>query len=74
MEYILYSCIEDFMNELPLKEEVWRVSNYSDLIGKFLLCSDAFQMINKEGEYKFSRDQFLIGDYAVLTSEAITSK
>ena len=71
MEYILYSCIEDFMNELPLKEEVWRVSNYSDLIGKFLLCSDAFQMINKEGEYKFSRDQFLIGDYAVLTSELL---
>ena len=71
MEYILYSCIEDFMNELPLKEEVWRVSNYSELIGKFLLCSDAFQLINKEGEYKFSRDQFLIGDYAVLTSELL---
>ena len=71
MEYILYSCIEDFMNELPLKEEVWRVSNYSEILGKFLLCSDVFQIIKKEGEYKFSRDQFLIGDYAVLTSELL---
>ena len=71
MEYLLYSCIEDFMNELPLKEEVWRICNYSDLLGKFLQCSEVFQMVKKEGEYKFSRDQFLIGDYAVLTSELL---
>ncbi len=71
MEYILYSCIEDFINELPLKEEVWRISKYSEIIGKFLLCSDAFQIINKEGEYKFLRDQFSIGDYVVLTSELL---
>ena len=71
MEYILYSCIEDFVNEIPLKEEVWRISDYSEIFGKFLLCSDVFQTISKEGEYKYSRDHFLIGDYALLTSELL---
>lgn len=71
MEYMLYSCIEDFMNELPLQEEVWRITKSSEIIGKFLLCSDAFQIFTKEGEYKFLRDQFLIGDYTVLTSELL---
>ena len=67
MDYILYSCIEDFVNELPLKEAVWRVSSYSEILGKFLPCSDVFKIIHEEGKYKFSRDQFLIGDIIVLT-------
>ena len=71
MDYILYSCIEDFVNELPLKEEVWRVSKYSEILGKSLLCSDVFQLINKDGKYKFSRDQFLIGDNIVLTPKLL---
>ncbi|MFX0012203.1 MAG: hypothetical protein ACFE9R_17955, partial [Candidatus Hermodarchaeota archaeon] len=36
MDYILYSCIEDFVNELPLKEDVWRISSYSEILGNFL--------------------------------------
>ncbi|MFW9950090.1 MAG: hypothetical protein ACFFKA_08195, partial [Candidatus Thorarchaeota archaeon] len=69
MENILYSSIEDFMNNQPLQEEVWRVANYNDLFGKFLLCSEIFDIIEVDGEYKYSRDSFTLGNYIFLISE-----
>jgi len=68
MEYILYSNIEDFRNAEPYQEEVWRVSNKLEIFGRFLQCSDFFKLFNKNGEYKYRRDEFLLGDYIFLPS------
>lgn len=69
VNYILYSSIEDFIMPQPYQEEVWRISRFSDIFGKFLSCSEVFRAIDKEGEYKYSRDDFLIGSYIFFSSK-----
>lgn len=66
---ILYSSLEDFVMPLPYQEEVWRTAKNKDIFGKFLSCSDAFKHLNLNGEYKYLRDQFLIGDYVFIPSD-----
>jgi hypothetical protein len=69
MRYIIYSNIEDFRNPEPYQEEVWRVSKTSEIFGKFLQCAEFFKLFEKNGEYKYHRDEFLIGDYILLPFE-----
>jgi len=69
MNHILYSSFDDFVMPQPYQENVWRVSRFSDVFGRFLLCSEVFEQIIKDGEYKYRRDNFSIGDYVFLSSE-----
>lgn len=69
MEYIVYSNIEDFRNPQPYQDEVWRISKFSEIFGTFLRCSEFFTLIEKNGEYKYQRDEFLLGDYLFIRSE-----
>ena len=69
MDYIVYSSIEDFINPHPFQKDVWNISKFTDLFGKFLLCSELFNMIEKNGEYKYKRDDFFIGDYLFVLPE-----
>ena len=68
MDYIVYSSFEDYIIPQPYQEEIWRVSQFSEIFGKFLLFSEFFQLIDKEGEYKYHRDDFLIGDFIFIAS------
>lgn len=61
-DYILYSNIEDFVLSLPYQEEVWNVSKYSEIFGKFVLCSEFMELTEKTGAFKFNRDSFYLGD------------
>ncbi|MFO7797701.1 MAG: hypothetical protein R6W84_16270 [Promethearchaeia archaeon] len=61
-DYILYSNIEDFVLSLPYQEEVWNVSNYCEIFGNFILCSDFIELTEKRGSFKFIRDSFYLGD------------
>ncbi len=69
MNYIVYSNLEDFRNPQPYHEEIWRISKFSEIFGKFLRCSEFFTLIEKNGEYKYQRDEFLLGDYLFIRSE-----
>jgi len=69
MEYIIYSNLEDFRNPQSYQKEIWRVSKYSEIFGKFLLCSEFFKIIKKDGEYKYQRDEFLLGDFLFKVPE-----
>ncbi len=69
MKYIVYSSIEDFIMPQAYQEEVWRISKYSNIFGEFVLCSELLEKINKDGEFKFSRDQFSLGDYIFVPSD-----
>jgi len=69
MDYIMYSSLEDLVMFQPNQEEIWRVSQFSEIFGKFLLCSEFFNLIDKEGEFKYQRDDFLIGDIIFLPSK-----
>lgn len=71
MNYILHSSLEDFINESPYQEEIWRISRYSEIFGKFLLGRETFDTIQKDGEYQFKRDSFLIGDYIFVPNELL---
>ncbi len=66
---ILYSSIEDFVMPLPYQTEVWTISKYREVFGKFVSCSEAFNSILLNSEYKYSRDQFMIGDYVFIQSD-----
>jgi len=65
-DYILYSNIEDFVLSLPYQEEVWNVSKYNEVFGKFVLCSEFLRLTNKSGAFKFNRDSFYLGDNLFL--------
>ena len=67
IKYILYSSLEDFIMPLPYHEDFWRVSNYTDVFGTFVSCSEIFSKINKDGEWKYKRDDFQLGDYIFFT-------
>ncbi len=69
MEYIIYSNLEDFRNRQPLQEEIWRISKFSEIFGKFLQCSEFFEIIERNGEFKYKRDEFLLGNYIFILSE-----
>ncbi|MFX1493594.1 MAG: hypothetical protein ACFFBZ_04865 [Promethearchaeota archaeon] len=68
-DYILYSSIEDFVNPHPYQEDVWRISRFSEIFGKFLLSTDFFKKVEKEGEFKYQRDDFKIADHIFAYSE-----
>ncbi len=69
MEYIIYSNLEDFRNPQPFQEEIWRISKISEIFGNFIQCSEFFQIIEKNGEFKYKRDEFLLGKYIFIESE-----
>jgi len=60
---ILYSSLEDFIMPLAYQEDIWRVSRFSEIFGKFILSSEFFQLTEIDGEFKFSRDLFFLGNY-----------
>jgi len=66
---IIYSSIEDFVMDIPLNEEIWRVSKYLDIIGIFVTFSDLINKIELDGEYKFNRDSFYLGENVFILSE-----
>ncbi|MFO8017073.1 MAG: hypothetical protein R6U96_00415 [Promethearchaeia archaeon] len=59
---IIYSSIEDFVMPLPFQEDIWRVHKYADLFGEFFLSTKVFQQLERSGTYKYSRDDFFLGD------------
>ncbi len=69
MNYIIYSSIEDFVMPMPYQEEVWRISKLSEIFGKFLRCSEFFQEVKRDGEYKFRRDDFFLGHSILFPHE-----
>ncbi|MFX1449422.1 MAG: hypothetical protein ACFFCM_01185 [Promethearchaeota archaeon] len=69
MKHIIYSSIEDFIMPQSHQKEIWRISKFSNIFGEFLLCSDFFEKIEKDGEFKFNRDQFSIGDYIFIPGD-----
>lgn len=69
INYLVYSSIEDFVVPLAYQESIWKVSKFSDIFGKFILCSEFFQLIEKDGEFKFKRDAFSLGDYIFIRGE-----
>ena len=71
VKYLLHSSIEDFVMPVPYQEEIWRTSKYSDIFGKFILSSEFFQLIEKNGEFKFGRDSFYLGEYIFVTNELL---
>ncbi|MFX0180630.1 MAG: hypothetical protein ACFE78_10585 [Candidatus Hodarchaeota archaeon] len=68
-DYILYSSIEDFVNPHPYQEEIWRISRFSEIFGQFLLSTDFFKKVEKEGEFNYQRDDFKIADHIFAYSE-----
>ncbi len=69
MKHIVFSSIEDFIMQLPFQEEVWRISKFSEVFGKFISCLELFEMIKIDGEFKYSRDDFSLGEYIFVQSE-----
>ncbi|MHA1257084.1 MAG: hypothetical protein ACTSPS_15955, partial [Promethearchaeota archaeon] len=69
MDHIIYSSIEDFIMPLPLQEEVWRISKYSDVLGKFISCTEIFDAIKVDGQFEYSRDFFSLGKYIFVKSD-----
>ena len=69
MNHLIFSSIEDFINPLPFQEEVWRISQISEIFGNFVSCSELFEMIKIDGEFKYCRDNFSLGEYIFIQSE-----
>lgn len=69
LEYLVFSSLEDFVMPLEYNEEVWRVSNKLNLFGKFLKATDFLHYTEKNGEYKFKRDEFFLGSYIYIPKE-----
>ncbi len=69
MKHLIFSSIEDFVNPLPFQEEVWRISKYSEIFGKFVSCSELLDIIETDGEFRYNRDDFALGDYIFIQSE-----
>lgn len=69
MNSIVYSSIEDFIMPQPYQEEIWRISRFSEIFGKFISCSEFFQKIEKDGEFKFLRDNFVLADSIFVSNE-----
>ncbi len=69
MKRIVYSNLEDFMNYMPYQEEVWRLSKFSNVFGKFLSFSEFFELTEKDGDFKYIRDEFHLSDYVFQSSK-----
>lgn len=69
MKKIVYSTLEDFINKMPYQEAVWRISKYSDVFGKFLRLTEFFELTEKDGDFKYIRDEFRLGDHVFQSSE-----
>ncbi|TFG29754.1 MAG: hypothetical protein EU532_02605 [Promethearchaeota archaeon] len=69
MKRLIFSSIEDFIMPMPFQEEVWRISKISDIFGKFISCVELFPLIETEGEFKYKRDDFSLGEYMFVESE-----
>ena len=69
MKYIVYSSIEDFIMPQPYQEEIWRLSKFSEIFGKFITCFEFFQKFEKDGEFKFSRDNFALADSIFVSNK-----
>ncbi len=69
MKHIIFSSIEDFIMPLPYQNEIWRLSRFSEIFGQFVSCSELFKLIKTEGEFKFCRDHFTLGEYMFVESE-----
>ncbi len=68
MNKIVYSSLEDFIIEQPLMEEIWQISQFSNIFGNFELFSEFMETTDVNGEFKYSRDNFQLGDYIFLPS------
>lgn len=69
MKKIVYSTLEDFINKMPYQQEVWRISRHSDVFGKFLGLTEFFESTEKDGDFKYIRDEFRLGDYVFQSSK-----
>jgi hypothetical protein len=69
MRHIIFSSIEDFIMPLPYQDEIWSLSRFSEIFGKFVSCSELLKLIKSEGEFKFCRDDFTLGEYMFVESE-----
>ncbi|NVM16684.1 MAG: hypothetical protein HWN80_03140 [Candidatus Lokiarchaeota archaeon] len=69
MKKIVYSNLEDFINNMPYQEEIWRLSKFSNVFGKFLSFSEFFELTEKDGDFKYIRDEFHLNDYVFQLSK-----
>jgi hypothetical protein len=69
LTHMIFSCLEDFVVPLPYNKEVWKISKYVDVFGKFVSCSELFELVEKNGEFKFNRDMFSVGANVFVTSD-----
>ncbi|NHJ22619.1 MAG: hypothetical protein EAX91_16855, partial [Candidatus Lokiarchaeota archaeon] len=58
MKRIVSTTIEDFIHKMPYHEAIWRISKYSDVFGKFLGLTEFFELTEKDGDFKYIRDEF----------------
>lgn len=71
MPYIMYSSIEDFVMPLLYQKDIWRLNKDIDIFGKFFLSTEIFDELENSGEFKYSRDEFLLHDKLFDLSELI---
>lgn len=69
MKKIVYSNLDDFMNNMPYQEEVWRMSKFANIFGKFLSFAEFFELTEKDGDFKYIRDEFRLSDLVFQSSK-----
>ncbi|MHA1264438.1 MAG: hypothetical protein ACTSRS_04305 [Candidatus Helarchaeota archaeon] len=69
LKNLVYSSIEDFVMSLPYLEEIWKISRFQELFGHFVLCSEIFSLITRNGTQQFNRDAFALGNYIFFASD-----
>ena len=69
MKKIVYSNLEDFINTMPYQEEVWRMSKFSNIFGKFLSFTEFFELTERDGDFKYIRDEFRLSDHVFQSSK-----
>ncbi|MFX0070367.1 MAG: hypothetical protein ACFFAO_04675, partial [Candidatus Hermodarchaeota archaeon] len=69
IKHIIFSSIEDFIMPLPFQEDIWRITRISEVFGKFVSYSDLFKLIEPDGEFKYKRDNFSLGEYIFVQNE-----
>jgi len=63
MDRLVFSSLEDFVMPLPHQEDVWRVSRLGEVFGRFTTCSEFLDQTPRDGQFRFPRDAFFLGDY-----------
>lgn len=66
---LIFSSIEDFIMPLAFQEDVWKISGFLELFGKFCGYSELFKLIKTDGEFKYTRDNFSLGEYIFLQND-----